>query len=115
MHVIRGVPLGDPGALVDHRKGVAVNEDLQALINLGEEEIKRLSYEDAYTYLQRVLAALESGELPLESSLKMYEVGSRLAAYCAKTLEKAELQVQRWQEGSSTTSFDGWRSDELTG
>lgn len=90
-----------------------MSQEHQALIILSEEEIKRLSYEDAYAYLQRVLAALESGDLPLESSLKMYEVGTRLAAACATTLEKAELQVQRWQEGNSTTPFDGWDGDEM--
>ncbi|MEZ4641065.1 MAG: exodeoxyribonuclease VII small subunit [Caldilineaceae bacterium] len=56
--------------------------------------------------------AARSGDLPLETSLKMYEVGTHLATHCAKTLEKAELQVQRWQEGGNTARFDGWQGDE---
>lgn len=90
-----------------------MSEEIQRLISLSEEEIKQLSYEDAYGRLQQTLAALESGDLPLESSLKMYEVGTKLAAYCAKTLEKAELQVQRWQEDGNTLPFDGWNGDEF--
>ncbi|MCB0116800.1 MAG: exodeoxyribonuclease VII small subunit [Caldilineaceae bacterium] len=89
-----------------------MSEDTQALIGLTQVKIKQLSYEDTYGHLQRVLALLESGDLPLETSLKMYEVGTHLATHCAKTLEKAELQVQRWQEGGNTAPFDGWQGDE---
>ncbi len=89
-----------------------MTDDAQAPIILSKEEIDQLSYEDAYVHLQRVLSALDSGDLPLESSLKMYEVGTHLSAHCTHVLEEAELRVRRWQEGNSTTSFDDWNGDE---
>jgi exodeoxyribonuclease VII small subunit len=76
------------------------------------ESLDHLSYEEGYARLQTVLESLESGELPLEEALKMYEMGTRLAAHCAKKLEDAELRVQRWQDGGQTVPFDGWRADE---
>jgi exodeoxyribonuclease VII small subunit len=78
----------------------------------NEESFDHLSYEDGYTRLQTVLESLESGELPLEEALKMYEIGTRLAAHCAKKLEDAELRVQRWQDGEQTVPFDGWHAEE---
>jgi exodeoxyribonuclease VII small subunit len=76
-----------------------------------EESIEDLSYEDAYARLQETLVALESGDLPLEDSLQIYELGTRLAAHCAQKLETAELRVRRWQDGGDLP-FDGWRGDE---
>jgi exodeoxyribonuclease VII small subunit len=57
------------------------------------------------------LVALESGDLPLEDSLQIYELGTRLAAHCAQKLETAELRVRRWQDGGDLP-FDSWRGDE---
>jgi exodeoxyribonuclease VII small subunit len=83
----------------------------KAKMNQTVESIEDLSYEDAYARLQEMLVALESGDLPLEDSLQMYELGTRLATHCAQKLEEAELRVRRWQDGS-TVPFDGWNADE---
>jgi exodeoxyribonuclease VII small subunit len=87
-------------------------DDNKAMVNQTVESIEDLSYEEAYVRLQEMLVALESGDLPLEDSLQMYELGTRLAAHCAQKLEKAELRVRRWQDGGSTIPFDGWHADE---
>ena len=42
-----------------------MSDDAQPPIILSQEEIDQLSYEDAYLHLQRVLSALDSGDLPL--------------------------------------------------
>jgi exodeoxyribonuclease VII small subunit len=52
-----------------------------------------LTFEEAYSLLQETVARLESGNLPLEESLALYEHGTRLAALCAGQLERAELRV----------------------
>jgi exodeoxyribonuclease VII small subunit len=67
-----------------------------------------LSYEEAYQQLEKILLALESGELPLEESLKLYELGAALAAYCARKLDEAELRVRQWQPGDQTNNLDDW-------
>ena len=48
------------------------------------DEQTDLSYEEAYGRLEQVLQQLESGDLPLEEALKLYELGATLAAYCAR-------------------------------
>jgi len=68
-----------------------------------------LSYEEAYQQLEKILQALESGDLPLEESLKLYELGAALATYCARKLDEAELRVRQWQPGDQTTSLDDWQ------
>jgi exodeoxyribonuclease VII small subunit len=86
-------------------------DESEAKMNQTVEPIEDLSYEDAYARLQEMLVALESGDLPLEDSLQMYELGTRLAAHCAQKLEKAELRVRRWQD-AGPVPFDGWHADE---
>lgn len=61
-----------------------------------------LSYETAYQQLEEILQALESGDLPLEESLKLYELGATLATYCAHKLDEAELRVRQWQPGEQS-------------
>lgn len=68
-----------------------------------------LSYEEAYQQLEKILQALESGDLPLEESLKLYELGAALASYCGRKLDEAELRVRQWQPGGETSSLDDWQ------
>lgn len=70
------------------------------------DSLEELSYEEGYARLQEVLSRLESGDTPLEESLKLYAQGTQLAAHCAARLEEAELTVRRWQEQGDTTPFD---------
>jgi len=67
------------------------------------------SYEEAYAQLEQALDALESGDLPLEQALALYEQGAKLAAYCAAKLDEAELRVRQWQPGDETTPLEGWQ------
>jgi exodeoxyribonuclease VII small subunit len=54
-----------------------------------------MSYEQALGELERIVAALESEERPLEDALALYERGQILARYCAGLLDNAELKVQQ--------------------
>jgi exodeoxyribonuclease VII small subunit len=67
-----------------------------------------LSYEEAYNRLESVLARLESGDLPLNEALSLYEAGSLLAAHCAQKLEEAELKVRQWQSNDEVSKFEDW-------
>lgn len=58
------------------------------------DEINSLSYEEAYEELETLVARMESGELPLEQSVALYERGQRLAAHCQALLEEAELKIK---------------------
>ena len=45
--------------------------------------------------LERVVEALEKGEVPLEQSISLYERGARLKAHCEAKLKAAEERVER--------------------
>lgn len=67
---------------------------------------KNMSFETALKKLEEVVAKLEAGEEPLEASMKLYEEGSVLAAFCNEKLQKAEQKMKQLQdfEHAGTTS-----------
>ena len=63
--------------------------------DLTNANLEGISYEQALGELERIVAALESEERPLEDALALYERGQILARYCAGLLDNAELKVQQ--------------------
>ena len=61
-------------------------------------DVARLSFDESFAELQRVVAELEQGGLPLERSIELYERGVALHERCAALLNDAELRVQRLLE-----------------
>lgn len=57
-----------------------------------------LSFEDAFSQMQDVIAQLERGDLPLDASVTTFERGMHLAQQCNDLLAKAELHVQQIEE-----------------
>lgn len=55
------------------------------------------TYEDLYAQLEGIVNRMETGELPLEETLHLYEQGVRLAAACQQLLDSAELRIQQLQ------------------
>ncbi len=54
-----------------------------------------LTYEQAMKRLEEIVAALEKGDLNLDDSLKLFEEGTKMAAFCNKTLDEAELKITK--------------------
>ena len=44
--------------------------------------------------LEKIVEALEQGEVPLEKALKLYEEGILLSKSCTELLQKAELRIK---------------------
>ena len=62
-------------------------------------------FETALKKLEEVVRRLESGELPLEESLKAFEEGVKQAAFCNRKLNEAEQRVEmllKQKDGSFT-------------
>ena len=55
--------------------------------------MKEKRFEDAMRELEDIVKRLESGDLPLEESLKIFEKGVALSRYCFGKLEEAEKRV----------------------
>jgi exodeoxyribonuclease VII small subunit len=51
-------------------------------------------FEDALKQLEDIVARLEKGELALEDSLALYELGIGLARLCHAKLEEAEGKIE---------------------
>lgn len=58
-------------------------------------EIAAMSFEDALAQLERIVHKLETGDVPLEDSIRIYERGAALKAHCERKLKEAELKVER--------------------
>ena len=52
------------------------------------------SFEKALTDLEEIVARLESGDLPLEESLKLFEKGISLSRTCRDRLASAERRIE---------------------
>lgn len=55
---------------------------------------KEKKFEESLLRLQEISELLESEEVTLEDSIKIYEEGITLSKYCYSILEKAELKVE---------------------
>ncbi len=53
-----------------------------------------IKFEDALQRLEQIVDQLETGDLPLEESLKVFEEGVALARRCGKYLEDAEKRIE---------------------
>jgi exodeoxyribonuclease VII small subunit len=56
--------------------------------------MKDIKFEDALQRLEQIVDQLETGELPLDESLTVFEEGVVLARRCAKYLEEAEKRIE---------------------
>lgn len=54
-----------------------------------------MSFEEAMRQLEDILAMLESGELELEQSLRLFQSGMELSVYCQQLLKDAEGRIQQ--------------------
>lgn len=53
----------------------------------------KLKFEEAMARLQEIVDKLEGGEEPLESSIKLFEEGTKLSTQCYAALDKAEQKI----------------------
>jgi exodeoxyribonuclease VII small subunit len=75
-----------------------------------------LKFEDCLARLEQIVGALETGNLPLEESLKVFEEGIALARHCSRYLDDAERRIETLVKdesgGVTTTPFVFEAEDE---
>ncbi len=59
------------------------------------KDIEALSFEDALQALEKIVGQLESGTVPLEESIAIYERGAALKAHCEGKLKAARLKIDK--------------------
>ena len=73
--------------------------------------IAEMSFEDALRALEQVVARLESGEVPLDESISLYERGEELRKHCQARLDAAQARIEKIVAGpdgkaAGTQPFD---------
>ena len=58
-----------------------------------------MTYEDAVGELDRLVDAMEAGQLPLDKLLESYQRGAELLSFCRARLEAVEQQVRVLEAG----------------
>ncbi len=72
------------------------------------------SFEAALDELEKIVATMEDGQLPLAESLAAYKRGAELLQYCQQALRDAQQQVQILERGV-LSAFDASARDAPAG
>jgi len=62
--------------------------------------VEEMSFEDALKDLEHIVARLESGNEPLDESIRLYERGSALRQRCADRLDAAQARIEAIRLGA---------------
>jgi exodeoxyribonuclease VII small subunit len=61
---------------------------------MPDDEKAPLSFEAGLQELEQIVKEMESGDLPLERALELFEKGMKISENCRKQLEEAETRVE---------------------
>ncbi len=67
---------------------------------MSENDISKLSFEQALGQLEEIVQQLERGDVELEKSIETYERGEALKKHCAALLQAAEDKVEKIRVGA---------------
>lgn len=65
--------------------------------------MKKQTYESAVARLQEIVKLLEAGGISLDDSLKLFEEGAKLAAFCNSELKNAEQKITALEDISENS------------
>lgn len=75
---------------------------------------KSFTFEASVKRLDAIVAKLESGDVPLEQALKLFQEGTGLVRSCSKLLDEAELEVVKLSKGEDGAPVETEMQDEQT-
>lgn len=85
--------------------------------HMQKRKEKDQGFEESLTSLEEIVQQLESGELPLEKALELFEEGVVLARRCQSQLEEAERRVDlllRERKEIKVVPFDQQKAAAMT-
>ena len=71
---------------------------------MSETDVAQLGYEQARDQLVEVVRRLETGGVPLEESLVLWERGEALAARCQQWLDGARARLDAARQGGDAAA-----------
>lgn len=74
----------------------------------------KMEFEKALGELEKIVRQMEEEELSLESSIKKYEEGIRLARFCQEKLDAAEkkIEILKTSAGDENPRLEPFESEE---
>lgn len=78
-------------------------------------DIAALNFEDALRALEEVVRKLESGEVPLDDSITLYERGEALRKHCQARLDAAQARIERIVAGPGGNAIGTQPFDDAPG
>lgn len=69
----------------------------------SEQEVAKLSFEEALTQLRKIVEDLEQGEGKLEESIEAYQRGALLKEHCETKLREAQERIEKISLGPDGT------------
>lgn len=61
---------------------------------MAKNQGKKQTFEQALNELEKIVSAVEQGEIGLEESIDKYEQGMKLIKHCRAILEQAEKRIE---------------------
>ena len=58
-------------------------------------DLSQMTFEDALKALEDVVRKLETGEVPLDDSISLYERGELLRKHCQARLDAAQARIEK--------------------
>jgi exodeoxyribonuclease VII small subunit len=68
---------------------------LRPVTGNSDSAVADLSFEEALSRLEQVVRRLESGEVPLDESIDLYEQGEALRRHCQQRLDAAQARIEK--------------------
>lgn len=62
------------------------------------------SFEAAIEKLENIVTRLESGDVPLEEAIDLFQEGMRLSQFCSQKLEQVERKIEMLMEDENGIS-----------
>ncbi|MFN3517621.1 MAG: exodeoxyribonuclease VII small subunit [Novosphingobium sp.] len=69
-------------------------------MSVTDPDIAALSFEEALRALEDIVRKLESGDVPLDATIELYERGEKLRAHCQARLDAAQLRIEQIVSGA---------------
>ena len=65
------------------------------MTKIAKDNNKEIDFEESLKKLEQIVSKMESGSIPLEKALSMYQEGIEISQLCLKELDKAELKLKK--------------------
>jgi len=78
---------------------MANNDNAPAGASAKEDGLPAMTFEQAMEKLEAIVSKLESGDVPLETAIELFQEGMSLSRMCGQKLEQVERRIEMLVEG----------------